>query len=327
MTDQPTGTTPPSGDLPAPPAALGLPTGPPGTDAADTAGGPAAAGGPGSAASRGPSAGRVLGYLAAAVLGGALVIGGLAASGTLAIGPGASPTPAPTATPAPTPTPAALPVDGQTLGRADAAVAVEVWADFQCPYCKLSADAVLPSLVRQYVAPGTVRVVLRDYAMLGRESIDAAVAARCAGRQEPAGYWRYHDFLFAFQQGENQGRFVRANLVELAKYAGFAEAAFTACLDDATVGAEVAAETAEGAKLGVQSTPTLRVIGPGGTETLLGFGTWPELAATIERVLKPAPSATPAPSAAPAASANGSPAPSAPAATPAPTAPVATPAP
>ena len=145
-------------------------------------------------------------------------------------------------------------------------------------------------------------MVFRDYAFLGQESIDAAIAARCAGRQDPAGYWRYHDFLFAFQGGENQGLFVRANLVKLATYAGFAEAPFTACLDDATVSAAVAAETAEGAKLGVTSTPTLRVIGPGGTETVRGFGTWPELAATIERVLKPAPSATPGPSATPAPS-------------------------
>lgn len=356
MTDQPTGTTRPSGDLPVPSAAPDLPPDEPGVAAADAAAAvetagtsepaltaipepvemerlaatvaPARPGGAGSAAPPGPGAGLILGFLAAAVLGGAIAIGGLAATGSLAIGPGASPTPAPTATPAPTPTPAALPLDGQALGRADAAVTVELWSDYQCPYCKLIADAVLPALVRQYVAPGTVRVVLRDYSILGQESIDAAVAARCAGRQDPAGYWRYHDFLFAFQQGENQGRFVRANLVELATYAGFAEAAFTACLDDAAVSAAVAAETAEGAKLGVDSTPTLRVIGPGGTETLRGFGTWPELAATIERVLRPAPSATPAGSASPAASATpAAPAPPAPSATPAPTAPAGTPTP
>jgi hypothetical protein len=39
----------------------------------------------------------------------------------------------------------------------------------------------------------------------GQESIDAAVGARCAARQNR--YWQFHDYLFANQAGENQGAY------------------------------------------------------------------------------------------------------------------------
>ena len=96
------------------------------------------------------------------------------------------------------------------------------------------------SLERAFVLPGTVRVIFRDFAFLGQESTDAAVAARCAGRQDPGAYWRYHDLLFAAQQGENQGTFTRANLVTFAGLAALDATSFTACLDDPSVAKAVA---------------------------------------------------------------------------------------
>ncbi len=235
-----------------------------------------------------PARPAILGYLGVAILG--IVIGG----GAVAIGTGAIGT-------TPSPSPAAV-AAANAVGAPDAPVTVEVWADYQCPFCRLEGLLFGGAMEREYVLPGVVRVVYRDFAFLGQESIDAAVAARCAGRQDAAAQLRFHDALYVFQQGENQGRFVRANLVELARVAGVGDdAAFTACLDDPAVAAEVAAETTAGRNVGVSSTPTLRLRGPGGERVLTGFSqAWPNLRDAIEavRVAAPSPGASgsPAPS-------------------------------
>ena len=252
---------------------------------------------------------RLAGYLVAAVAGAMLLFGGLAAAGGIAL---------PTASPNPSPSPSASPayMQGKALGDAAAPVTIEVWADYQCPYCGLLARGVEPSIERTLVEPGNARLVFHDFAFLGQESIDAAVAAQCAGRQ--GAYWYYHDLLFSSQQGENQGAFARDRLLNLASFAGLDKASFTTCLDDKTVVAGVQAETKEGRGYGVSSTPTLRITGPGGSELLTGVKPLSEIEAAVGRMSKPAPSA--APTGSPGASGTGSPSSPAPSTAPSPAA-------
>jgi len=260
----------------------------------------------------GPRRLAILGYLGVLVLGAVIGAAGLALA-TGAIG-GAAPSPSPVPTAAPSAGPTEPPV-GNAIGRLDAPVTVEVWADYQCPFCRLEDQLFGGAIDREYVTPGIVRIVHRDFAFLGQESIDAAVAARCAGAQDPAAQLRFHDALYTFQQGENQGRFARANLVQVAEIAGVAsQTAFTACLDDPAVAKAVADETTAGRNVGITSTPTLRLRGPGGERVLTGFSqTWPPLREALEAVRVAAPaSPAPAGSASPAAtspSPNASPAP------------------
>ena len=262
--------------------------------------------GPMDAPSGAPRTGRrplvLAGYLAAALAGALLLAGSLVAFGGLGRA---------TPSPSPTPTPAPNEANGRSLGSAAAPVTVEIWADYQCPYCQAETLVFGGSLERAFVLPGSVRVVFRDFAFLGQESTDAAVAARCAGRQDPGAYWRYHDLLFAAQKGENQGAFSRANLVTFAGIAALDATPFTACLDDPSVAKAVAAETAAGRALGVESTPTLRVTGPGGTRTLPGFSSsWSTIRDAISAVAVPAPSAGGSPGGSASPTAPGTPTPS-----------------
>jgi protein-disulfide isomerase len=253
----------------------------------------------------GPSV--ALGYLAAALAGALILGGGLVAFGGVGrVAPSPSPSPTPTLAPTPTPPPNAA--DGPSLGSVAAPVTIEIWADYQCPYCRLEAMVFGGSMERAYVLPGLARIVYRDFAFLGPESVDAAVAARCAGRQDSGAYWRYHDLLFASQQGENQGTFKRENLVALAGIAALDAGAFTACLDDPAVAKAVADETARGRAAGIQSTPTLRVSGPGGTKTLAGIGaSWSTISDAVAAVTTALPE-SPAPGGSPPAAGSGSPA-------------------
>ncbi len=293
---------PPPDDIPraddVPPADQVPPTPLPVEQVAPVAPAPVAAS---PAAARRPA--TILGYVGVAILGMVLGAGALGiATGQLG---GASPSPSPT--PAPSEAPA-----GNTVGQADAPVTIEVWADYQCPYCRLEDLLFGGALEREYVMPGIARVVYRDFSFLGQESTDAAVAARCAGAQDPAAQLRFHDALYTFQQGENQGRFVRENLVQIAEIAGVRDAAaFKTCLDDPAIAQAVADETTAGRNVGVTSTPTMRLRGPGGERVLTGFSqTWPPLREAVEAV-RVAPAASPSPAGSPAAPSSGSPGPSA----------------
>lgn len=186
------------------------------------------------------------------------------------------------------PTPVEL-ADGRALGRSDAPATLDVWEDYQCPGCGLYSTAMEPRLIREYVAPGRLRIVFRDYAFLGQESLDAAAAGRAAGNQ--GAFWAYHDWLFANQSGENRGAFRREVLVEIARRIGLDVARFERDLDDPATAAAVAAERDAGSSVPVNSTPTLVLNG----RVIEGGLAWETLAAAIDAATAPAPSGSPAP--------------------------------
>lgn len=147
---------------------------------------------------------------------------------------------------------------GNTLGAEAAPVTVEVWSDYQCPYCRQFAEGAQRELIRNEVVQGSVRLVHRDFAFLGPESELAAQAADCAGEQDR--YFDYHDKLFAQQQGENRGTYSKDALKRFATQLGLAPS-FNACLDSGRHAADVKADRAAGNQKGVTSTPTLFVNG------------------------------------------------------------------
>lgn len=176
------------------------------------------------------------------------------------------------------PAPAEL-ADGMALGPASAPLTIEVWSDFQCPACGAFARQIEPLLIDEYIRPGQVRLVYRDFAFLGQESIDAAIGARCAARS--GRFWQFHDYLFANQEGENQGAFSQARLEAIASAVGLDLATFRACQDDQSVAQTVTAERSAGQALPVSSTPTLVV----GDEVIVGVPSWADLKAAIEQQL------------------------------------------
>ncbi len=125
-----------------------------------------------------------------------------------------------------TPPPLSLPpilsptdeVDGFAMGSPDAPVTVEVWEDFQCPFCQRFTFEVEPAIVQQYVENGDVRLVFRNLAFLGNESHWAAVASSLAADQNM--FWPFHDYLFANFQGNESGGFHIDRLLQMGEAVG-----------------------------------------------------------------------------------------------------------
>jgi protein-disulfide isomerase len=78
-------------------------------------------------------------------------------------------------------------------GNPNGDVTVVEFFDYRCPYCK----AVAPDLAKAVAADGKVRLIYKEFPILGPASITAAKAALAAVRQDK--YPAFHDKLFAFK--------------------------------------------------------------------------------------------------------------------------------
>ncbi len=174
-------------------------------------------------------------------------------------------------------TPTSL-VDGRSLGRADAPVKLIVWSDFQCPACQVFATQVEPSLVRDYVATGKLRLEYRDFIVIGAQSIDLSAAARCAGDQ--GAFWAFHDVVFANQGTERSGWATRAKIDDFADAIGLDRTAFDACLATPGPAADSKAETLTGQGR-VTSTPTLDF----GSQVIPGSPPYAQLAGIVDQLV------------------------------------------
>ncbi len=147
----------------------------------------------------------------------------------------------------------------QVLGSPDAPVTFIEFGDFQCPFCGRFYAATEKQLIDKYVKTGQVKFIWRDFAFLGEESLDAAVAARCAGEQGK--FWEYHNYLFEHQNGENQRAFSVSNLKNFARSLNLDTGQFNTCLDSQKYLSAVENETELGRQLGVDGTPSSFVNG------------------------------------------------------------------
>ena len=185
-------------------------------------------------------------------------------------------------------------VDGDVLGSATAPVVIQLYADFQCPACKLFVTNQLPSLINDFVRPGTLRIEARDIDILGRgtpnESQELAVGAACAAEQDR--YWQFHDLVFWNQGRENKGDHSSAFIASIATGAEVDMAAWKACIGRADLRAAVDAATQAAAAAGISSTPTLIVNG----QSMVGVPDYTKLADLIRQLAASAAPSTPAPS-------------------------------
>ena len=104
-----------------------------------------------------------------------------------------------------------IPQNGTVLGSPDAPLTLVEYADLQCPFCAEWARRAFPELVRDYVAPGQLRIEFRGLAFLGPDSELALRTALAAGEQNRL--WDVVHLLYANQGGENAG-WVTADLLD-----------------------------------------------------------------------------------------------------------------
>ncbi|MBI2627926.1 MAG: DsbA family protein [Candidatus Niyogibacteria bacterium] len=167
------------------------------------------------------------------------------------------------------------------LGNPAAPITIVEFADFQCPFCGRFFTNTLGQLKETYVKDGKVKFIYRDFAFLGKESIDAAAAARCAGEQGK--FWEYHNYLFNHQAGENNGAFSPVSLKKFSKEIGLNEADFNACFDSKKYEEAIKNDVSQAKNiLNVDGTPTSFVNG----REIVGAQSFSQFEILIQEALK-----------------------------------------
>ncbi len=148
--------------------------------------------------------------------------------------------------------------DPTAMGRVDAPVVLIEYADFRCPFCGVYARDTLPKLVAEYVKSGQMRIEWRDFPVFGQESVDAAVAARAAGKQGK--FWEFSAAVYADAPARGHVALPREKLIAIGKQIGVPDmAAYERDLTDPALLDLVNKDVAEGRSLGVNGTPTFLV--------------------------------------------------------------------
>ncbi|MCY1083002.1 DsbA family protein [Archangium lansingense] len=137
--------------------------------------------------------------------------------------------------------------EAPSQGPADAKVTVEVWSDFECPFCS-KGSATLKQLREKY--GDRIRVVFRHSPLPFHENARLAASASMAAAEQGR-FWEYHDALF-----QQQKELDRASLVKLAKKLKLDVERFERTLDSGAYNNYLDAEVVEARQRGVAGTPT-----------------------------------------------------------------------
>lgn len=151
------------------------------------------------------------------------------------------------------------------LGSKDAPITMIEFGDYQCFYCNKFYHDTEPEIVKNYINTGKVRMVFKDFTIIGQDSVNAAHASHCA--QEQGKFWEYHDALYNNWAGENTGWASNDNLLKFAKQIGLDENLFNQCMTQSKYISTVQGSLSNAKDLGLTGTPDFFIILPDHTVT------------------------------------------------------------
>jgi protein-disulfide isomerase len=155
-----------------------------------------------------------------------------------------------------------IPQENLELGNPKAPVTLYEYGDPQCPVCKAYSEEVLPPIIESKVKSGEVKLVFRNFLIIGPDSTPAAAAAIAAGKQNRG--WSYLELFYRNQGKENSGYVTPEFMEAIAKGAGVKDLAkWNKERESNEFVAEANNTTAEAQKFGFTGTPSFAIEGPG----------------------------------------------------------------
>jgi len=141
------------------------------------------------------------------------------------------------------------PTGAFVFGNPDGDVTIVEFFDYRCSYCK----RVMPTLLDEVQRDGNVRLVFKEFPVLGEDSVRAARAGIAAARQG-----RYYDMHLALMQ--SRGQLPEEKLVAMAADLGLDVAQFRADMKSRATDDEIATNYELAQALNFRGTPSF-VIG------------------------------------------------------------------
>jgi protein-disulfide isomerase len=143
------------------------------------------------------------------------------------------------------------------IGNPSAPITILEWGDYQCTYCYRFHESSLNTILDEYIVPGKVNLVFKDFPLNGPDSVLAAEASYCA--EDQGKYWEYHDELYTNWAGERTGWINEKSLNKFAVEVGLDLDEFNSCLNEHKYLSRIHDLEKFGRDIGIDATPSFLV--------------------------------------------------------------------
>jgi len=158
------------------------------------------------------------------------------------------------------------------LGDPNAPITLVEFGDYQCHYCNVFFQTIEDDIIKNYVKTGKVKMIFKDYNIIGPDSINASHGAHCANEQGL--FWEYHDTLYSNWTGENNGWASPRNLTIFAEEVNADMDKWTQCMNEKSHSITIDESNNDARTLELTGTPAFFVINSEGKVSKL-FGAQP----------------------------------------------------
>ena len=145
------------------------------------------------------------------------------------------------------------------LGDVNAPITMVEFGDYQCFFCNKFFHETEDKILENYIKTGKVKLIFKDFTIIGQDSVTAAHAAHCAGEQDM--FWEYHDTLYNHWTGENNGWASAENQLKFAKDLGLDMQKFADCTSSGKYMKMIQTSANDAKTVGFTGTPGFIVIG------------------------------------------------------------------
>ena len=158
------------------------------------------------------------------------------------------------------------------LGDPNAPITLVEFGDYQCHYCNVFFQSIEKDIVKNYVDTGKVKIIFKDYNIIGEDSVIASQGAHCANDQGL--FWEYHDILYSNWTGENNGWASPENLAIFAQQIGLNMNKWSECMKKGSHSQIILKSNDDARTLELTGTPAFFIINSEGKVSKL-FGAQP----------------------------------------------------
>ena len=171
------------------------------------------------------------------------------------------------------------------LGDPDAPITLVEFGDYQCHYCNVFFQSIEKDIVKNYVDTGKVKIIFKDYNIIGEDSVKASQGAHCANDQGL--FWEYHDILYSNWTGENNGWASSENLAIFAQQIGLNMDKWSECMIQQKHSQTILNSNDDAKTLGLTGTPAFFIINSEGKVTkLVGAQPFEVFKTTFDNILE-----------------------------------------
>ena len=158
------------------------------------------------------------------------------------------------------------------LGNLDAPITLIEFGDYQCHFCNVHFHNTEHSLLQNFIYAGKVKMIFKDFTIIGPDSVNAAHGTHCANDQGK--FWEYHDILYNNWTGENNGWASSDNLLRFSQEIELDVDQWSDCMIEERYSQIISNSSKDARDLGITGTPAFFVVGPDNKITRL-FGAQP----------------------------------------------------